>query len=340
MKHKGAVISAISSYLPEKRLDNLMLVEEFKNWTPEKILHKTGISERRIAEEELVSEMAVAASENLFAYHGISREDIDLLILCTETPDYIMPATACIVHEKLGLKRSSGAFDYNLGCSGYIYGLALSKAMIVSGMVKKVLLLTGDVLTRFINPMDKSTRTIFGDGATATLVSESDSEYGIGEFVFGTDGSGAPNLTIPAGGMAMPRTENTARERKNRFGNVRSDDNFYMNGPEILKFTMDEVPAAINNVLEKNSLEMGRVDLFIFHQATKLVLEHLRENMQIPKEKFYMNMEKLGNTVSSTIPLALEQARQERRLFKGQKILLAGFGVGYSWGACTIEWQE
>ncbi len=332
-------IAGVACYLPEECLCNEKLVEEFGTWTPEKIYHKTGIRERRIAKKELVSDMATGAAENLFERYHISREEIDMLILCTETPDYLMPATACIVHDRLGLRKNSGAFDYNLGCSGYVYGLALAKSLIAGNIACNVLLITADVLTRFINPGDKSTRTIFGDAATATLVTGSWASSGsIGEFVMGTDGSGAPNLIIPAGGMALPRSAETAAERKNRFGNIRSKDNFYMNGPEVLQFSMREVPVAVNDVLEKNGISMDNVDLFIFHQATRLMLEHLRTELEIPEEKFYMNMEKLGNTVSSTIPLALEQAEREGILEKGKKVMLVGFGVGYSWGATIIDW--
>lgn len=338
MRATNIGIAAIAGYLPEERLSNEKLVEEFGTWTPEKIYHKTGISERRIAKKELVSDMAIGAAENLFRTYSIARDEIDMLILCTETPDYIMPATACIVHDRLGLRKNTGAFDYNLGCSGYVYGLGLAKSLIAGNMARNVLLITADVLTRFINPGDKSTRTIFGDAATATLVTGMDPEGSIGEFVMGTDGSGAQNLIIPAGGMAMPRSEETAQERKNRFGNVRSRDNFYMNGPEVLQFSMREVPVAVRDVLEKNGLAMEDVDLFVFHQATRLMLEHLRTEMEIPEQKFYMNMEKLGNTVSSTIPLALEQALSEGRLKKGNKVMLVGFGVGYSWSATILDW--
>ena len=338
MRENKIEIVGISSYLPEVRISNEKLVEEFGTWTPEKIYHKTGISERRIAKKELVSEMAFQASENLFREYGIPREEVDLLILCTETPDYLMPATACIVHDRLGLRKNSGAFDYNLGCSGYIYGLALAKSLIAGHLAEKVLLVTADVLTRFIHPGDKSTRTIFGDAATATLVSKGEGGGNIGGFVLGTDGSGAQNLIIPSGGMALPRSEETAHERVNRFGNIRTKDNFYMNGPEVLQFSLREVPVAVRDVLEKNGLAMDDMDLFVFHQATRLMLEHLRQEIGIPEEKFYMNMEKLGNTVSSTIPLALKQALEEGVLKKGMKTMLVGFGVGYSWGATIVEW--
>jgi len=338
MREKNIGIAAISSYLPEVRISNEELVQQFGTWTPDKIYHKTGIRERRIAKEELVSEMAFEAAETLLKKYDIDRSSIDLLLLCTETADYLMPSTACIVHDRLGLRKNSGAFDYNLGCSGYVYGLAMAKSLIAGQLAETVLLVTADVLTRFIHPGDKSTRTIFGDAATATLVRRNEAVGNIGGFVLGTDGSGAQNLIIPSGGMALPRSEETAHERVNRFGNVRTKDNFYMNGPEILQFSMREVPLAVSDVLVKNDLTMEDIDLFVFHQATKLMLEHLRQEIRIPEEKFYMNMESLGNTVSSTIPLALEQAEAEGALKKGMKVMLVGFGVGYSWGATIVEW--
>lgn len=337
MKAENARIVAVAGFLPPERLTNDDLVREFGTWTSEKISHKTGISERRIAAKELVSDLAAEAAEALFSSADIAREDVDMLILCTETPDYLLPATACIVHDRLGLAKSCGAFDYNLGCSGFVYGLALAKSMILAHLAGKVLLITADILTRLINPKDKSTRTIFGDAATATLVTGSDNR-GIGEFVLGTDGSGASNLMIPAGGMALPRSAETAEERKNRFGNARSKNDLYMNGPEVLQFALKEVPPAIEAVLSKNGLSMDDINLVVFHQASKLVLEHLGKKMDIPESKLYMNIEKLGNTVSSTIPLGLEQAERDGRLKKGDKVLVCGFGVGYSWGTTVLEW--
>lgn len=338
MKAESAGIAAIAGFLPSERLTNEDLVREFGTWTPEKIFHKTGISERRIAVKELVSDLAVGAAEALFAAGKVRREDVDMLILCTETPDYLLPSTACIVHDRLGLAKNCGAFDYNLGCSGFVYGLALAKSMVFSGLAGNVLLITADVITRFVNRYDKSTRTIFGDAAAAALVTGSPGCGSIGEFVIGTDGSGASNLIIPAGGMAMPRSGETAMEKRNRFGNARSKNDLYMNGPEIMQFALREVPPAIETVLDKNGLAMDDIDLVVFHQASKLMLEHLGERIGIPESKLYINIEKLGNTVSSTIPLALEQAEKEKRLEKGDKVLIAGFGVGYSWGTTVLEW--
>lgn len=337
MKGLGAAISAISYYLPPKVVDNKALVEEFGTWTEDKIYSKTGIKERHVVDGELVSDLAVQAAERLFAEHGVDRNTVDFLLLCTESPDYYLPATACVVQDRLGLRQNSGALDYNLGCSGFVYGLALSKGLIAGGIASRVLLITADTLTRTVHPMDKSTRTIFGDAAAAILVDGSDTG-GIGDFVLGTDGSGMDKLIIPAGAWAAPRSSETAVEKTNRWGNTRSAENLYMNGPEVLKFTMATVPEAVQQTLNIHSMTMEDVDLFVFHQATLLILEHLRKEIGIPEEKFFMNMEKKGNTVSATIPMALKDAADEGKLRPGHRVMTVGFGVGYSWGATIIRW--
>ncbi|MDD2453165.1 MAG: ketoacyl-ACP synthase III [Synergistaceae bacterium] len=337
MKGFGAAITAISYYLPEKVVDNKSLVQEFGTWTEDKIYQKTGIRERHVVDGELVSDLAARAAEKLFEEHGVDRETIDFLLLCTESPDHYLPATACIVQDMVGLKKSIGALDYNLGCSGFVYGLALAKGLISAGIASKILLITADTLTRTIHPMDKSTRTIFGDAAAATLVERSETGR-IGDFVLGTDGSGRDKLIIPAGAWAAPRSAETAVERTNRWGNTRTPENLYMNGPEVLNFTLTTVPDAVYQALETHSISLGDVDLFVFHQATKLMLNHLREVIGIPEEKFFMNMENKGNTVSATIPMALKDASDAGLIHPGSYVMVAGFGVGYSWGATIIRW--
>ncbi|HCL79256.1 MAG TPA: 3-oxoacyl-ACP synthase [Synergistaceae bacterium] len=338
MRKTGAAIAHISYHLPDKVLDNEALVREFGVWSEEKIYLKTGVRERRVVDGELVSDLAAAAGKKLLAESGVPPESIDFLLLCTEFPDYFLPATACVVHARLGLRSSAGALDFNLGCSGFVYGLSLAKGLIAADLADRVLLITADTITRSINPGDKSTRTIFGDGAAATLVVRSETD-GIGQFVLGTDGSGKDNLIIPAGAWASPRSAETAETRTNRWGNTRSAENIYMNGPEVLKFTLEAVPPAINEIMSRHGLVMDDIALVVFHQATRLILDNLREEMGIPEDKVYKNMEKKGNTVSSTIPIALRDAADEGVLRPGDKVLIAGFGVGYSWGCTILEWQ-
>ena len=335
MGHEVAV-RAISVYLPDGVLDNAELVRQFGTWTENKIYGKTGVSERRVVGDEKVSDLAAAAGERLFEEHGIDRGSIDFLLLCTECPDYFLPATACIVQNRLGLRKDTGALDYNLGCSGFIYGLALAKGLILGGVARRVLLITAETITRTIHPQDKSTRTLFGDAAAATLV-EASAERGIGEFVLGTDGSGAERLIIPAGAWARPSSPETRVETKNKWGNVRTPENLYMDGPEILKFSMEVAPGCMNDTLERNGTSLEGLRLVVLHQASHMMLVKLRELLSIPEEKFVFNIEKYGNTVSSTIPIALYDSMKSGRLGKGDSVLVMGFGVGLSWGGTVLH---
>ncbi len=329
----------ISYYLPEDKLTNEALETVYANpsWTASKIYRKTGIKSRHIAANEFVSDMAVKSAQNLFAEYGVSPQEVDFVLLCTQSPDYFLPTTACIVQDRLGIPTSAGAMDYNLGCSGYIYGLAVAKGLLCAGVAKNVLLITSETYTKHIHPLDRSTRTVFGDGASATFLTNDDIND-IGEFVLGTDGKGAPNLIIPAGGMAQPKTAETSMEKEDQSGNIRSEENIYMNGPEIYAFTLRTVPDLIHETLSKNSLTMEQIDYVVLHQANKLVLTSLRDKLDIQNEKFCIDVDGLGNTVSSTIPIAIKRAmsRVPEKFTPGSKTLIAGFGVGYSWGGTVI----
>jgi 3-oxoacyl-[acyl-carrier-protein] synthase-3 len=333
-----AVIRAISSFLPETCLDNDALAKEFADWTPEKIMEKTGVRSRRIAApDECSSDLGVRAAQKLFEQHGVSPADIDYLLFCTQTPDYFLPATACLVQDRLGLRTDIGAIDFNQGCSGFVYGLSLAKGLIESGTVKNVLLVTAETYSKFINARDRSVRTVFGDGAAATLITgiESDEEL-IGPFVFGTDGRGAANLIVPTGGMRRPITED-ARVEKEDAGNWRSEANLYMNGPEIFNFTLRTIPPAVNRLLMMANVELNDVDYFVFHQANRFMLDRLRNKMGIAPDKFALDMENCGNTVSSTIPIALERSAASGELTSQMRVMAVGFGVGYSWAAAMIR---
>ena len=337
MYASNASIRAISVYLPEKILDNEELVRQFGTWTKEKIYSKTGIAKRHVVDGELVSDLAVAVGKKFFSEHGISPDEIDFLLLCTEFPDYFLPATACVVQDRLGLKKSAGALDYSLGCSGYIYGLALAKGLIFGGVARKVLLITADTVSRAIHPMDKSTRTIFGDAAAATLLEASD-RAGVGEFSLGTDGSGMDKLIIPAGAWACPSSPETRTETTNRWGNVRSPEHLYMNGPEVLNFTLAVAPPCFEEILRKNALSLSDVSRVVLHQASRTLLEKVRDALAIPEEKFVIDIEDYGNTVSSTIPIVLRDLETSGHLRQGDKVLIMGFGVGLSWGGSVLTW--
>ena len=329
----SAFIKAISYYLPRTILYNEEISRNFPEWSTEKIAQKVGITERHIAgKNETAGDMAALAAEKLFSEHHVNRKDIDFLILCTQSPDYFLPSTSCILQNKLGLKTTIGAFDFNLGCSGYIYGLAVAKGLIVAGIAKNVLLLTSETYTKYLHPLDKGNQTIFGDAATATLISTNG--WGeIGEFVLGTDGAGANDLIVKTGAARDPQPRNDMMLDEG--GNPVSSDYLYMNGGEIFTFTIEKVPSLVQNTLSQNKLLLSDIDWFILHQANRYILEFLRKKLDIPAEKYYLNIEKTGNTVSSTIPIALVDS--EKVIAISKNILLAGFGVGLSWGATIIK---
>ena len=322
--------------LPEKVLSNDSLAELYSGWTAEKIFSKTGISIRHVtAEGETALDLAERAARKLFAKHGIDAKAIDFLLFCTQSPDYKLPSSACILQDRLGLLTSSGALDYNLGCSGFIYGLAMAKGLIAGGIAKNVLLLTGETYTKYIHPMDKSVRTIFGDGAAATLVDE-DLAGRIGNFVLGTDGNGAEKLIVRTGG-AREAVALNAEAACDGSGNARTRNDLFMSGPDIFNFTLDVVPSTMEKVCAMNGMDRDGIDLFVFHQANKFMLDTIRKVCMIPRDKFYVDMEDTGNTVSSTIPIALARAMEKGVLQSGMKVMVIGFGVGLSWGATIIS---
>ncbi|MBN1185613.1 MAG: ketoacyl-ACP synthase III [Bacteroidales bacterium] len=329
-----AIIKAISYYLPETILDNHQLSLEHPEWAADKISQKTGIYKRHLAaHNESAGDMAEKAGKKLLNETKIEVSEIDFLLFCTQSPDYFLPTTACILQNKLGLSTSCGALDFNLGCSGYIYGLALSKALINATIAKKVLLLTSETYSKFINPKDKSNKTIFGDAATATLITSEDGLYEIGNFSLGTDGSGAENLIVKFG--ALRYKTNKGIDILTSDGEFeKNESDLFMNGQAIFSFTSNTVPKLVDNVLESNNLKQDEIDFFLFHQANQYMLEFIRKKINIPQEKFIYYLDSVGNTVSNTIPIALKEECIGKK--KG-KILLAGFGVGYSWGGCVIK---
>ncbi len=330
-----ALVRAIDYYLPETTLSNEDLRREFPEWDLERIKRKTGIVQRRIARpEECASDLALRAAQRCFSRGVCKPEEIDFLILCTQSPDYFLPTTACLLQKQLGLRTTVGALDVNLGCSGFIYGLGLAKGLIETGQAGKVLLLTADTYSKFIHSADRGVRTIFGDGAAATLIElgPSGEQSHLGPFVYGTDGQGAGHLIVRGGGMR----ERAASARGCSPGT--QPVQLFMDGPEIFHFTIRQVPECLERLLARTERSLEQIDLFVFHQANKYMLEHLRERLQLPREKFFIGMEEYGNTVSASIPIALRQAEEQGKLLPGTLTALVGFGVGYSWGATLLRW--
>ena len=327
-------IKGISYYLPEQELTNEELVKDFPEWSVDKVASKVGVYSRHLAaQDETAGDMAEKAAKKLFKEYNISPQEIDFIMLCTQSPDYFLPSTACILQERLGIPTASGAFDYNLGCSGCIYGLALAKGLILSGSAKNVLLLTAETYNKYIHPSDKSNRSIFGDGAAACLISN-EGFAEIGEFVFGTDGKGAENLIVKSGGARQKKE--TGYFEVDDEGHIRYDDYLYMNGGAIFNFTLEAVPTLMNQILEKNKLSKDEVDYFVFHQANKFMLNTIRKVCVLPKDKFYIDLEHTGNTVSSTVLIGLKECIKNNIVHSDMRVMVTGFGVGLSWGGCML----
>lgn len=320
-------ISKIEYYLPELVLTNMDLEKEFPEWSSDRIREKVGIVQRHISSEnETVLDLAIQSSEKVF--ESYDRSKIDFILFCTQSPDYFLPTTACILQDKLGLRKNIGAIDFNLGCSGFVYGLAFAKGLLAAGIAKSILLITSETYTKHIHPKDKGNRCIFGD-ASASVIVEKDSKTEDYQFCLGTDGSGAENLMVKKGAFRTNFTLNPDHEFE--------PENLYMNGPEIFNFTIEKIPGLIKDTMDENGLTIDDIDYFVFHQANLFMLSYLRKKIKIPTEKFYIDMEKTGNTVSATIPIALKNMQNKGLLKKGNRVLIAGFGVGYSWGATVID---
>lgn len=330
-----AFIKALSYYLPENVVTNEELVKEFPEWSVEKVAQKVGVDFRHLAaENETAGDMAEKAARKLFEEYQINPKSIDFLLLCTQSPDYFLPSTACVLQDRLGIPTSAGAFDYNLGCSGCVYGMAMAKGLIVAGIAKNILLLTAETYNKYLHPSDKSNRSIFGDGAAACLIS-TEGIAEIGEFVLGTDGAGANNLIVKTG--AARQREATGKFVEDDEGHIWYDDYLYMNGGEIFNFTLEAVPTMIKEILAKNKLEKDNIDYYVFHQANKFMLSTIRKVCVLPKDKFYVNLATTGNTVSSTVLIGLKECISSGDIYAGDKVMVAGFGVGLSWGGTVLS---
>ncbi len=327
-----AAIGPVAIHLPEKVEDNDFLGAQFPKWDMGLIYSKTGIQRRHVAAPgECSSDLGVAAAEKLFVQHGIDRGTIDFLLFCTQTPDYPLPTTACLMQDRLGLPTAIGALDFNLGCSGFVYGLSLANGLIQTGAARRVLLVTAETYSKFIDPTDRSLRTIFGDGAAATLV-EASQQPSLGAFVFGTDGGGGNMLMVAEGGARRPAEALQSRKRR------RWPSSLYMDGPELVKFSLQVAPPLVEKVLSQARWSGDKVDLYLIHQATLFMLNHLRERLALDRDHTPEALEQYGNTVSSTIPILIHDLRRSGRLQPGKQTMMLGFGVGLSWAGCA--WTE
>jgi 3-oxoacyl-[acyl-carrier-protein] synthase-3 len=331
-----AALGPVASFVPPRVVDNDELNRDFAPANVDRIAAKTGIVRRHVVEGETASDLAVGAAERLFREHGVDRDDVDFLLLCTQSPDFAMPSTSSLVQHRLGLSTRVGALDLAMGCSGYVYALGVAKALIETGQARSILLVTVDTLTRYVNPADRQLRAIFGDGASASLVTASADSPALTGFAYGTDGSGAAHLIVPGGGLADASTLAPAASPAAR-GLEPSGHDLYMNGAEVFTFSLRVVKEVVERSLESAGIGMDDVDVFVLHQANAFMLETLRKKLGVDPSRFVVEMHEVGNTTSSSIPLALEAALASGQVSRGQKAVFVGFGVGLSWAAAVVD---
>jgi 3-oxoacyl-[acyl-carrier-protein] synthase III len=331
-------IESIAYALPERCLTNSELRAEYPDWDFERLEMRTGVFRRYVAAEgETALDFAVRACERLMAEDRLRPAEIDAVIFCTQSPDYIMPPNSCLLHGKLGMRTDVMAFDTSLACSGYVYGLQLAASLIGSGAAKRVLLATADTYTRYIHPGDRATRCLFGDGGAVSVIGPSAGGRGVRHIRCGTAGRHFGKFMIPAGGMRVQRSAETARATVDRSGNVRTAEHITMDGLGVLSFFNSTVPQSVRCVLAENKLSLDDIDLFIFHQASQVALDSLVTALRIPREKMVYDLAETGNLVSASIPVALRRALDCGRAKPGQLALLCGFGVGLSWGTALVD---
>lgn len=333
----NAIITHIEYYLPEKIVSNKDLQDEFPQWDVDKIQTKSGVTSRHIAEkEETALDLSIKACEKLFSKFDKSK--IDGIIYCTQSPDYIMPSNSFLLQRHFELNEQLFCYDFNHACTGYIYGLMMANSFIKSGLAKNVLLVTADTYSKYINPADRSTRVLFGDAAAVTIVEATNqADKGIIDLEVATFGNGFDKFIIPAGGARLPQSPETAIPTTDILGNVRTKNNIKMDGMAVWSFINSKVPDQIKGLLERNQLTIKDIDQIVFHQASLMTLDSLVKILNLEKDKVFINIHNLGNTVSASIPIALKDAMNNGRIKENECILLSGFGVGLAYGTIIIN---
>ena len=334
----GIIIKSIEYYLPDSIITNEDLQKENPQWNMNNVIRKSGVIQRHIAKDrETALDLSQKACDKLFNKKGNNKGDIDGIIYCTQSPDYIMPANSFLLHKYLDLSNNVFAYDFNHACTGYIYGLSMAYAFIKSGIAKQILLVNSETYSKYINSRDRSTRVLFGDGAAVSIVKKTTDNRGIIDLKLASSGKNYDLFYIPAGGMKLPKSSETSKENKDEIGNIRSKENIYMDGMKVWAFINYSVPKQINKILKRNNIDKSDIDIFIFHQASQMTIETLIRILKLDREKVFINIYNIGNTVSASIPIAIKDAISQGKIKRGQKVLLSGFGVGMSYGTILME---
>jgi 3-oxoacyl-[acyl-carrier-protein] synthase-3 len=333
-----AEIRAITATLPDRVVTNDELDREHPEWNLELVAHRMGVQQRHIAgPDETTLDLGHRAALDLFEAHGALPSCLDVLIFCTQSADYILPPNATVLHGRLDLPQRVSAFDINLACSGFVYALDIARSMIRAGSAENIVIVAGDTYSKYINPGDRSARVLFGDAATASWIAAADRGLRISDISCCTSGREHAIFMIPAGGCRQPRSDATRVEQTDESGNVRSAENIHMAGRELLHFMATVIPKHVTDFLAERGLTRDDIDLYVFHQASAVVIDSLRMALGLTPERVFVNLSRIGNTVSASIPMALRDAQAEGRIASGQRLLLCGFGVGLSWASALID---
>jgi 3-oxoacyl-[acyl-carrier-protein] synthase-3 len=323
-----AGIAGIGVYVPDKVLTNAQL-EKMVDTSDEWISTRSGIRERHItAPEQATSDLAVLAADRALADAGSSPEELDLIIVATNTPDMSFPSTACLVQERIGAKKA-GAFDLAAGCAGFIYALSVASQFIAAGSCRQVLVIGAENLSKIVNWEDRNTCVLFGDAAGAVVMSPARQGSGFLNFKLGADGSGGPLLRLPAGGSRLPASQATVENKLHYL---------QMNGREVFKFAVRVMVEATEEVLSAGGFCKNDLDFFIPHQANVRIIDAAAKRLKLPREKILINVDRYGNTSTASIPLALEEALRDGRIKQGDHVVMAGFGAGLTWAAALLKW--
>ena len=337
LEYEGVGIRGLAAAVPKHTIKNLEYTDHFSEDDAKEIVEKIGIYERRFTDESTTaSDLCYAAADKLLNDLEIDRNEIEVLIFVSQTPDYRMPATSVILQERLGLPKSTLAFDMNLGCSAFVYGLSVVYSLMERSGIKKALLLDGETRSKVYSAKDRMTAFIFGDGGVAALI-ERDEKYGKSYFSLNSDGSRESLIKINSGGYRNPSSAESVKEKVvDKYGNVRTDEQGYMNGADVFNFVIREVPRDIKKLLKYCGMEKEDFDYFIFHQANKFMNSYMIKKLKLPTEKVPFTIDKFGNTSSVSIPLTMVSELRDR-VEERKKVFLSGFGVGLSWADAAID---
>lgn len=333
-------IKGIAGAVPAHTIDNLSYTETFSAEDAKEIVEKTGIYERRfVTDGTCSSDLCYAAAEKLIQDLNVDKEEIDLLIFISQTPDYRMPATSIILQNKLGLPKSTAAFDVSLGCSAFVYGLSMAYSYMMQGSFRKALILDGETRSKIYSPKDRKTAFLFGDGGVAAIL-EKDEKYGKSYFSLHSDGAKENLIKVDAGGYRNPSSPETIKEKVvDEHGNMRSDEHGYMNGADVFNFVIQEIPKDFKGIVSKSGKKIEEIDYFLFHQANKYMNGYLAKKLKLPTKKIPSSIAKFGNTSSVSIPLTIVSELKDK--LDGKKTaVLCGFGVGMSWATALINTED